>query len=395
MPEQILISAISGPPQQACLQYRELLFGGRHHLKAFMIFLIMMFPLSMYALPRDYAGERQVQIESYIVKETGSPKVLMSKDIDRAVSPASLTKILTCIMAIESGRLDQDVLITKESTMVEPSKAGFREGDKIKLLDLVKAAMVNSSNDAAFAIAIHLGGSVEAFVASMNYRAKMIGMKNSRFTNPAGFDKGIYAGNISTAGDLLSLTEYAVRNPVFNEVARLERAVFMEQTTRRLYSLRTHNKLLDKYPYAVGIKTGYTTRAGRCLIGRAIKDHRDILLVMLNAKTDRWNVAADMFDSALCVDRKEPVQIVHSSPPVVREHRGAGRMSKSALRSKNALALSNSLKKSGKHAVALSKVSRKSGKNAVALSKSGRKLDKRMLASSKSVRGKKKKVLLS
>ncbi len=423
MPDQILISAISDLRKQAFRKYRELFFGGLHQLSAFMILLIMMFPLSIYALPRDYAEERQVPIESYIVKETGSSKVLMSKDIDRQVSPASLTKILTCIMAIESGKLDQDVLITKESTMVEPSKAGFREGDKIKLLDLVKAAMVNSSNDAAFAIAIHLGGSVEGFVASMNYRAKMIGMKNSRFTNPAGFDKGIYAGNISTAGDLLALTEYAVRNPVFNEVARLERAVFMEQTTRRLYSLRTHNKLLDKYPYAVGIKTGYTTRAGRCLIGRAIKDHRDILLVMLNAKTDRWNVAADMFDSALCVERKEPIQIVHSSVPVVREHRGAGKMSNSSQRSKhalalahsskksgksavallnsskksvrNAVALSNSSKKSGKHALALSNSLRKSAKSAAALSHSGRKLDKRMLASSKSVRGKKKKVLLS
>ncbi|TLU58295.1 MAG: D-alanyl-D-alanine carboxypeptidase, partial [Chlorobium sp.] len=206
MPDQILISAISDLRKQAFRKYRELFFGGLHQLSAFMILLIMMFPLSIYALPRDYAEERQVPIESYIVKETGSSKVLMSKDIDRQVSPASLTKILTCIMAIESGKLDQDVLITKESTMVEPSKAGFREGDKIKLLDLVKAAMVNSSNDAAFAIAIHLGGSVEGFVASMNYRAKMIGMKNSRFTNPAGFDKGIYAGNISTAGDLLALT---------------------------------------------------------------------------------------------------------------------------------------------------------------------------------------------
>ncbi len=187
----------------------------------------------------------------------------MAKDIDRPVSPASLTKILTCIMAIESGRLEEDVVITKESTMVEPSKAGFKPGDKIKLIDLVKAAMVNSSNDAAFAIAIYLSGTVDSFVAAMNYRAQRIGMKNSRFTNPAGFDKDIYAGNISTAGDLLRLTEYAIRNPVFNQVARLDRAVFIEQTSRKLYSLKTHNKLLDKYPYAVGIKTGYTTKAGQ------------------------------------------------------------------------------------------------------------------------------------
>ena len=266
------------------------------HVKLFVALVITaatITPVCLHSQTRD-----EVPISSYIVKERGRPAFLMAKDIERTVSPASLTKILTCIMAIESGRLEEDVVITKEATMVEPSKAGFNQGERIKLIDLVKAALVNSSNDAAFAIAIHLSGNVDSFVAAMNYRAQRIGMKNSRFTNPAGFDNGIYAGNISTAEDLLRLTEYAVRNPVFNQVARLEEAVFMEQTTRKLYCLKTHNKLLDKYPYAVGIKTGYTSRAGGCLIARAIKDNRDILLVMLNAKTDRWNIAANIFDTA-------------------------------------------------------------------------------------------------
>jgi serine-type D-Ala-D-Ala carboxypeptidase (penicillin-binding protein 5/6) len=257
---------------------------------------VMLFPSSLPAETRD--DSLQIPIGSYIVKERGRPTVLMEKDIERSVSPASLTKILTCIMAIESGRLEDNVLITKESTLVEPSKAGFHEGDKIRLVDLVKAAMVNSSNDAAFAIAIYLSGNVDSFVAAMNYKARRIGMKNSRFTNPAGFDNGIYTGNISTAEDLLHLTEYAVRNPVFNQIARLEQAVFTEQNSRKVYCLKTHNKLLNKYPYAVGIKTGFTSKAGRCLIARAIKDNKDILLVMLNAKTDRWNVAVNIFDKA-------------------------------------------------------------------------------------------------
>lgn len=258
------------------------------------------FPLSLHS------QQFQVPVSSYIVKESGRTTPLVAKDIEMAVSPASLTKILTCIMAIESGRLEDDVVITKEATMVEPSKAGFNQGDRIKLIDLVKAALVNSSNDAAFAIAIHLSGNVDSFVAAMNYRAQRIGMRNSRFTNPAGFDNGIYAGNTSTANDLLRLTEYAIRNPLFNQVARLEEAVFMEQTTRKLYCLKTHNKLLDKYPYAVGIKTGYTSRAGRCLIARAVKDNRDILLVMLNAKTDRWSVASDIFDTAFSASQPNP-----------------------------------------------------------------------------------------
>ena len=265
------------------------------------VIIFLLLSLQLLPLPLQAAVNNdtlQLPIASYIVQERGSSKVLMAKDIDRPVSPASLTKILTCIMAIESGRLEDDVLITKESTMVEPSIAGFKTGEKIKLIDLVKAAMVNSSNDAAFAIAIHLSGSVDAFVAAMNSRAKQLGMKNSHFTNPAGFDERRYAGNISTARDLLLLTEHAIRNPVFNMVARLPQAVLIEQTTRKAYALKTHNKLLDRYPYTVGIKTGYTWKAGCCLIGRAIREQKDVVLVILNAKTDRWSVAAEMFDRA-------------------------------------------------------------------------------------------------
>jgi D-alanyl-D-alanine carboxypeptidase (penicillin-binding protein 5/6) len=285
---------------------------------ALLVISILLSPLSV--MGRVDSPSSQIPIDSYIVKEIGSQTPLMAKDIDHPVSPASLTKILTCIMAIESGRLEQYVLITKESTMVEPSKAGFREGDRIKLIDLVRAAMVSSSNDAAFAIAIYLSGTVDSFVASMNYKARMIGMRNSFFTNPAGFDKGPYAGNISTAGDLMRLTEYSVRNPLFNQVARLEKVVVAEQMSQRVYWLRTHNKLLDRYPYAVGIKTGYTCKAGGCLIARAIKDNKDVLLVMLNAR-NRWDIASNIFDTAFSANSSNPVVlsgIFRSSSPQSR-----------------------------------------------------------------------------
>ncbi|NMW20976.1 MAG: D-alanyl-D-alanine carboxypeptidase [Chlorobiaceae bacterium] len=376
----------------------------------------MIYPLSVQAHLRDDSLHSLPPINSYIVKEVGSSTLLMAKDVDRPVSPASLTKILTCTIAIESGRLQQEVLITPESTMVEPSKAGFKPGEKIKLLDLVKAAMVNSSNDAAFAIAIFLSGNVDSFVVAMNSKAKMIGMKNSRFTNPAGFDKGIYAGNTSTAGDLLRLTEYAVKNPVFNEIARLDKAVFTEETTHKLYSLKTHNKLLDKYPYAVGIKTGYTTKAGACLIARAIKNNKDLLLVMLNAKTDRWNVAANMFDTAFLANKPDPAWIVQTSRDdsaragvhVIREQSKTNtlssvkagkrkyRLSKVKLRSRrNVLALSKTARKSKHHALAISNSRNKVKRNAHALTTTIRKSKKHELASTKQSRKTKKKVTIS
>lgn len=248
-----------------------------------------------------------VPVAAYLVKETGSQNVIMAKDIDYQVSPASLTKILTCVMAIESGRMDDIVVIPREATLVEPTKAGLRPGDRVFLRDLVRAAMVNSSNDAAFSIGIYLGGSVESFVASMNARARSLGMNSSYFTNPAGFDTGIYAGNRTTARDLMTLTEYAVRHQEFNTIARLDRAVFRELSTGRVFSLRTHNRMLDLYPYSVGIKTGFTNRAGKCLVARAIRDRKDLLMVMLNARTDRWALASNMFDRGFGLNGTERI----------------------------------------------------------------------------------------
>ncbi|NTU93381.1 MAG: D-alanyl-D-alanine carboxypeptidase [Chlorobiaceae bacterium] len=272
------------------------IFRSIRTLVGLLAFSGVLFSIPVPVAANTAPGAVEVPVTSYIVKETGSQNLLMAKDIDRPVSPASLTKILTCLMAIESGRMDDEVVISKEATLVEPTKAGLRPGDRVILRDLVKAAMVNSSNDAAFAIGIHLGGSVESFVASMNSRARWLGMGSSRFTNPAGFDTGAYAGNVTTARDLMLLTEHAVRYPEFNAIARLDRAVFRELSTGRTYSLKTHNKMLSLYPYTVGIKTGFTNRAGKCLIARAVRERKDLLMVMLGAKADRWTTASNMFD---------------------------------------------------------------------------------------------------
>ena len=247
------------------------------------------------------------EINSYILKDLGTSRVLMSKNTRKRIQPASLTKILTAIIAIESGKLGDVVDIPKEATAVEPTKAGFEAGEKIRLVDLVKASIVRSSNDAAFAIAIHLGGSVNGFAGIMNRRAREIGMKQSHFTNPAGYDRDLYAGHYSTASDLLRLTEYAIGNEIFNRIAALDSALFYEQKTKKKYSLKSSNKLLEKYQYAVGIKTGYTLRAGRCLIARAKKGNRDMVLVMLKAGKKRWELAEKMFEEGFAMSGRDKV----------------------------------------------------------------------------------------
>ncbi|AOS83500.1 hypothetical protein BIU88_04695 [Chlorobaculum limnaeum] len=274
----------------------------------FAFFVSTLTPLTASAR-RAPAPEGEDAVSAFIVKETGRPELLRSKEIDKLLSPASLTKIMTCMIAIESGRMDDVVSIPLEATQVEPTRAGFLPGEQIRLRDLVKAAMVNSSNDAAFAIAIHLGGSVDAFVSSMNVRARALGMGHTVFTNPAGYDRGLYAGNRTTARDLMMLTERAIRYPEFNAIAKLDRVVFSELSTGKRYSLRTHNKLMDRYPYTVGIKTGYTSMAGPCLIARALKDGRDMLVIMLNARTDRWSLASAMFDRGFGSETGSMVQV--------------------------------------------------------------------------------------
>ena len=392
-----LRSAISSSRKQASRVYRRLSALKYFPLLAALVISTIFSPLTLSAQGSVVSPSSQTPVDSYIVKEMGVQTPLMAKDIDQLVSPASLTKILTCIMAIESGKLEQDVVITKEATMVEPSKAGFRAGDRIKLIDLVRAAMVSSSNDAAFAIAIYLSGNVDSFVASMNYKAKMIGMRNSFFTNPAGFDKGSYAGNISTAGDLMRLTEYAVRNPLFNQVARLERVVVTEQTSQRVYWLRTHNKLLDRYPYAVGIKTGYTSKAGGCLIARAIKDNKDVLLVMLNAR-NRWDIASNMFDTAFSAKSSSPVvlsgifrsSVPKSKPLLVKKSETHEKKSIVSVQKrelalkKQAIAKGKSGKHSKKLLAARLKPEKRSKKQLIAELKSSKKLKKQTIAESKS-----------
>lgn len=280
-------------------------------------FLPVLFLFFLLSAPRSFSYAEtaaepdslniEKEVDSYVVKDMITSRVHMSKNTSRRIQPASLTKILTAIIAIESGKLGSVVTIPEEATAVEPTKAGFDPGEKIRLVDLVKASMVRSSNDAAFAIAHYLGGSVSGFAGMMNRKAREIGMKHSHFTNPAGYDRDTYAGHYSTADDLLSLTEYAIGNEIFNRIAALDSVSFYEQETRKKYSLKSSNKLLETYPYAVGIKTGYTLKAGRCLIARAKKEDMDVILVMLKAGKKRWELAEKMFEEAFAEGERSKV----------------------------------------------------------------------------------------
>ncbi|HEX5328814.1 D-alanyl-D-alanine carboxypeptidase family protein [Sulfuricurvum sp.] len=274
----------------------------------------LFFSLSLHA---EVDKERldKLNVEALIVKKLTNSEIIYDKEALKEVKPASLTKIMTAMLAIEQGNLDRPVTITAEMIAVEPTKAGYKEGEVIRLEDLVKAAMIKSDNDAAMAIAIAVGGDLNTFVQMMNLKAVQIGMDNTVFTNPCGFDIGIHH---STPLDLLHLAEYAIQNTLFNDITRQNEHTYYALNNNRKFVAKTHNHLLGKYEYAVGVKTGYTSKAGACFIARAKKDGNDCLIVMLNSKENRWSTAQEIFEQVFVqpeVEHTEETLMAQSEPP--------------------------------------------------------------------------------
>lgn len=239
-----------------------------------------------------------LKMGALVVKDLKSKHVLYAKDPEKRVSPASLTKVMTAILAIQSGKMGQAVTITRAMTKVKPTIAGYKNGDVVLMSDLVKAAMIKSDNDAAMAIAIFVGGNEEHFVALMNTRARQLGMTHTHFTNPCGYDA---KEHYSSPNDLLKMTEYAIKSSTFNAISKLNSHTYyaLNKGKLRPFTAYTHNRLLNRYQYAVGVKTGFTNKAGACLIARAKKDGKDCLIVMMNAKDDRWKTAKLIFEQVL------------------------------------------------------------------------------------------------
>jgi D-alanyl-D-alanine carboxypeptidase (penicillin-binding protein 5/6) len=239
-----------------------------------------------------------LKVGALVVKDLNSKRILYTKDAEKRVSPASLTKVMTALLAIQSGKMNQAVTITREMTKVEPTIAGYKRGDIVLMSDLVKAAMIKSDNDAAKAIAIVVGGDEEHFVSLMNTRARQLGMRHTHFSNPCGYDG---KDHYSSPNDLLKMTEYAIASPTFNAISKLNSHTYYAINKGKLkqFTAYTHNRLLNRYQYAVGVKTGFTNKAGACLIARAKKDGKDCLIVMMNSKVDRWKTAKQIFEQVL------------------------------------------------------------------------------------------------
>ena len=240
--------------------------------------------------------------------EQHSGRVLYEKNAHTPMRIASITKIMTAILAIESGMLNDEVTISYKATKTEGSSIYLQPNHKIKLEDLLYGLMLRSGNDAAVAIAEHVGGSKEQFVTMMNQKAKEIGMKNTVFANPHGLDD--HENHYSSAYDMALLTRYAMKNETYAKIAGTKKYTVKSSDKRgQTTTWINKNRLLTQlYPYCTGGKTGYTQRAKRTLVSTATKDNLDLIAVTINDRND-WNDHMSLFNQAF--SNYQPIKIIN------------------------------------------------------------------------------------
>ncbi|EJL40979.1 MULTISPECIES: D-alanyl-D-alanine carboxypeptidase family protein [Brevibacillus] len=265
---------------------RKLLSGG---LVVFLFIQLLLAPVSI----AEAQAPPSLSAEGAALIDVASGRILYSKNGTKKMRIASLTKTMTAIVAIETGKLDDVVTVPPEAVGVEGSSIYLKRSEKLTLEELLYGLMLRSGNDAAVTIATHIGGSVPGFTYLMNEKAALIGMEHTNFTNPHGLDDSNQ--HYSTPEDMAKLSAYALRNPVFRQIVSTKVKDISwegEEWDRRLLN---KNKMLHLYNGADGVKTGYTKLAKRCLAASATRDGRQLATITLNASDD-WNDSAKLLD---------------------------------------------------------------------------------------------------
>lgn len=261
-------------------------------LKLIFLFLLLfslVFPeAAITAAPR-------VTADTAVLIDVETGQVYFAKNHTRRAAPASLTKIMTAVVAVENGSLDDVVTVDSKSASVSMgSIIDLRKGEKITLGELLTAALVSSANDSTVAIACHVGGSHARFITMMNAKAAALGLLNTRFANTNGYHD---PNHYTTAYDLAKLTRYALGHPKINELVQTREAtIHWTDPPDREKKLKNSNRLLfGDYEGIDGVKTGTTPLAGNCLVASATREGRRLIAVALHSN-DRYRDCINMFD---------------------------------------------------------------------------------------------------
>ncbi len=229
--------------------------------------------------------------QSYLLMDAKTGDVLSSRNPDLKLPMASTTKIMTCIVALERAVLSDEVSVHKDAVGIEGSSVYLIKDEKLKLEELLYALMLESANDAAAAIALHVSESIPAFALLMNETAKRIGMDSTVFVNPHGLSVD---GHYSTARDLCKLMRYAMQNEAFRVITGTETMTISAPNGKTRF-LSNHNKLLRIYEDCIGGKTGFTKKAGRCLVTSAKRGDTELVCTTLGDPDD-WRDHCALFD---------------------------------------------------------------------------------------------------
>lgn len=243
----------------------------------------------------------KVAAKGAVLIEQTSGRILFEKDAKAPLPMASTTKIMTCILALEKGKLDDIVTTSKRASVAPPVKLHLKVGEKQRLGDLLYALMLQSDNDVAVAIAEHIGGSVEGFCEMMTAKAKEIGAEHTTFKTPNGLDA---EGHSSTAYDMALIGAYAMNNPEFVRIVTTTNVTIPTQPTEnsKVHDLQCKNRFVYGYKGANGIKTGFTNKAGHCFVGAAKKGDMQLVAAALasgwgnRGKTQKYTDVIHMMD---------------------------------------------------------------------------------------------------
>ncbi len=306
--------------------------------KATVICLVICLVLSMgagSALAADPYSE-EVKPHAVMLLDATTGQVLYEKNADEQIYPASTTKILTCIVALEKGSLDDVVTVGKDGDWTGSgySLMGLKNGQKLTLRELIYGMMLISGNDAAAAIAVHIGGSLEGFAEMMNEKAQELGMAASHFITPHGVDTD---GHYVTARDMATLSLYAMKNEQFMQIVGSASYDFPSMKNLTEEGKNNTNKLLISnvpegdtnyyYEYATGIKTGATPKAFRCVVSSAEKDGMKLLCLIFGDETPdgsvRWPLAKSLFEYGFNNYETVDIQTLINGVPVSTAVAGA------------------------------------------------------------------------
>ena len=224
----------------------------------------------------------QILAKSAVVYDRKYQKILYEKNIDEKIPNASTTKILTAIVAYENANMDDVVIVSAKAAGVGGSTIGLKKENKVVLGDLMKGLLICSGNDAATAIAEHVGGSVEDFCNMMNEKAIDLGATGTHFVTPHGLDNDEH---YTTVRDLMMFSDYLLNIPYLAEIVNMRTATI--KIDNYLKELRTTNEMLGIYEEANGIKTGYTSKAGRCLVTSITRNGRQLITIVLGCDTKK------------------------------------------------------------------------------------------------------------